>query len=140
MGLEHQLSIFVFRWRATGVDYLLVRRHPLGESTWSPVRTRLRPEETLRRAARRRMREFCSAPEPTPWIDLNRFEHFEVGDLDLVRWGVGYGVEGGWEPDARRDRSIARLRWEPLPAGLHLLEEEDARRSLFHLHVRITGS
>lgn len=132
--LEHRLSIFVYR-RIRGVpEYLFVRPHPVAEFDWQPINAALPPAETLRSASIASMQERYLAPPPDRWVDLNLFEHLAVGDLDLVDWCVGYGIQGGWEPaDERGDRE--GICWRPLMSAFQLLENEVARRALIRLHL-----
>lgn len=138
MIIEHRVSIFVFRRRRDGPEYLVVRRRPARENLWNPILTRLRPSDTVRRAALRRMRQGWQAPSPLRFLDLNLCDHFLVGDMDLVDWCVGYGVEEGWDPQ-RPDAQVERFRWELLPKAFQLLEQEGARRALFRLHLEASS-
>ena len=135
MALEHRLLIFVFRRSDSGVEYLFERRHPRQEFSWAPPHTELGYSESLMSAALRSMRESWHAPGPMRWIDLNWCGQHQIGDFDLIDWGVGYGVPVRWDPSALEPPPSADLLWRPLPAALALVEEESLRRALFRLHV-----
>ncbi len=135
MALEHRLLIFAFRRRAHGVEYLFEHRHPHEEFAWTPILAAVGPAESFDSAVRRSMQVEWRAPPPEPLVDLKVCGHLSVGDLDVVDWGVGYGVRPAWDPDAGRLPVRAELIWRPLPSALNLLEEESARRALFRLHL-----
>jgi hypothetical protein len=134
---SHQLSILVFRAVGRSIEYLFVRRQPEQEFDWNPLLTPVRPAETLRTAATRHLREWGRACEPEPWVDLHTCGRFLVGDVDLVSWLVGYGVDSSWNPDAAG--AVVRVRWEPLPSAFQILEDEAARTALFRLHLHVAG-
>jgi hypothetical protein len=138
VALEHRLLIFVFRRRASGVEYLFERRHPQQEFAWTPIPVELGHSESLESAVRRSMQVEWHAPPPDRLLDLKVCGHQSVGDLDLIDWGVGYGVRPAWDP-ALCTPVRAELVWRPLPVALDLLEEESARRALFRLHVEAAG-
>ena len=139
MALEHRLLIFVFRRRSSGVEYLFERRHPVAEFGWTPIPTEVGPAESLESAVHRSMQVEWHAPPPDRLLDLKVCGHLSVGDLDLIDWGVGYGVRPAWDPCAGRPPVRADLVWQPLPVGLEMLEEESARRALFRLHLEAAG-
>jgi hypothetical protein len=134
VALEHRLLIFAFRRRASGVEYLFERRHPAQEFAWTPILTEVGPAESLESALHRSMQLEWRAPPPEPLLDLKVCGHLSVGDLDVVDWGVGYGVRPAWDPTSGAPVR-AELVWRPLRPALDLLEEESARRALFRLHL-----
>lgn len=135
MALEHRLLIYVFRRRRGGVEYLIERRWPREEWGWSPIPAELGYTESLESAARRRMQSDWRAPPPVRLVDLRVCGHEQVGDLDLVEWGMGYGLEREWEPDPEERPEGADVVWRPLPLALQVLEGESARRALCRLHL-----
>jgi hypothetical protein len=139
MALEHRLLIFVYRRRAAGLEYFFERRHPTLEFGWTPIASELAPSESFETAVRRSMEHEWHAPPPDQLLDLKVCGHFCVGDVDLVDWGVGYGVRVGWDPQQAPRSARADLRWSPLPVALEMLEGESARRALFRLHVAAAG-
>ena len=135
VALEHRLLIFVFRRRANGVEYLFERRHPQQEFAWTPIPTEVGHSESIESAVRRSMQVEWRAPPPDRLLDLKVCGHQTVGDLDLIDWGVGYGVRSAWEPALGRLPVRADLLWRPWPVALELLEDDSARRALFRLHL-----
>jgi len=135
MALEHRLLIYVFRRCAGGVEYLFERRRPTLEYDWTPIPTGVGPTESLLSAALRQMRGEMRAPQPQRWVELNVCDHQSVGDLDLIDWGVGYGVPNAWGPEIDREGSDLDFVWRPLPTALELLERDGERRALFRLHI-----
>ncbi len=135
MALEHRVLIYVFRRRSQGVEYLLERRTPALEWSWTPIPAAVGVTESLASAARRSMELEWHAPPPLRLVDLHVCNHESVGDLDLIDWGVGYGVRPEWEPSSRSCPDHAELTWRRLPVALELLEGESARRALFRLHL-----
>ncbi|MBL8841871.1 MAG: hypothetical protein JNL90_10130 [Planctomycetes bacterium] len=134
MALEHRVLIYVFRRRASGVEYLFERRWPHEEFAWSPIPAEVGYTESLEVATRRSMQHDWHAPPPDRLVDLKVCAHESVGDLDLIDWGMGYAVRPQWEPSDAPVR--AELAWRPLPVALELLEGEAARRALFRLHLQ----
>lgn len=139
MALEHRVLIYVFRRRASGVEYLFERRWPREEFSWSPIPAEVGYTESLEVATRRSMQRDWHAPPPDRLVDLRVCAHECVGDLDLIEWGMGYAVRPHWEPSSADLPVRADLAWRPLPVALELLEGEAARRALFRLHVEAAG-
>jgi len=135
VALEHRLLIYVFRRCVGGVEYLFERRRPALEFDWTPIPTGVGPTESLLSAALRQMRGELRAPQPQRWVELNVCDHQSVGDLDLIDWGVGYGVRPAWDPGSGPIPVRAELVWSPLPVALDLLEDESSRRALVRLHL-----
>ncbi len=135
MALEHRVLIFVYRRRSGGIEYLFERRHPTEEFAWTPIPAEVGPTDSLESAVRRSMEVDWQAPPPERLLDLKVCGHLSVGDLDLVDWGVGYGVRPLWEPRERLSPMRAELIWRSLPVALGLLENESTRRALFRLHL-----
>ena len=135
MALQHRLLVYGFRRCAGGVEYLFERRRPTLEYDWTPIPTEVGPTESLLSAALRLMRGELRAPQPQRWVELNVCDHQSVGDLDLIDWGIGYGVRSAWNPSAGRLPVRAELLWRPLPVAMDLLESESSRRALFRLHL-----
>ena len=140
MVLEHRLLIFVYRLRAGGCEYLFERRHPVAEFAWTPIPAMLGPSDSFESAMHRSMRDEWHAPPPERLLDLRVCGHFAVGDVELVDWGVGYGVRPNWEPRAARPGDEADLAWRPLPHALALLDADEARRALVRLHLDAASS
>jgi len=135
VALEHRLLIYVFRRRAHGVEYLFERRHPQEEFAWTPIPTEVMHAESIESALHRSMQVEWRAPPPERLLDLKVCGHMSVGDLDLIDWGVGYGVRAAWEPSLGPMPVRAELVWRPLPFALDLLEDESSRRALVRLHL-----
>ena len=135
MALEHRLLVFVFRRRASGVEYLFERRHPVEEFSWTPIPVEVGHSESLESAVRRGMELDWHAPPPERLLDLKVCGHQSVGDLDLIDWGIGYGVRAAWDPGGSQLPVRAELLWRPLPIAMELLESESSRRALFRLHL-----
>ena len=135
MALEHRLLIFVFRRRSHAVEYLFERRHPREEFAWTPIPTEVGHAESIESAVRRSMQLEWRAPPPERLLDLKVCGHLSVGDVDLIDWGVGYGVRPTWDPTRLELPVRAEFVWHPLPVALDLLEGEAARRALVRLHL-----
>jgi hypothetical protein len=135
MALEHRLLIFVFRRRSRGVEYLFERRYPQQEFAWTPIPTEVMHAESIESAVRRSMQVEWHAPPPDRLLDLKVCGHQSVGDLDLIDWGVGYGVRPAWDPASGQLPVRAELVWSPLAVALDLLEDDSSRRALVRLHL-----
>ena len=135
MALEHRLLIFVFRRGRGAIEYLFERRRPTIEYSWTPIRAVVEPSESLHLTALRSMRAQWCAPQPARWVELDVCDHDHVGDLDLIDWGVGYGIDGTWSPPADVRPSSVEFVWRPFAGALRLLELDSTRRALCRLHL-----
>lgn len=134
----HQVAVYVFRPTPAGPRYLVVRRDEKLEGLWRPVLGTVRPEEPLEAAAVREVRDETGIARPRALIDFGFLHHEQVGDLDLVDWGLGYDV-GPEEPPVRLAPEYRAFRWLALEEAYRTIEVDPLREALLKLHLRLFG-
>lgn len=134
----HQVVVYVFRQTVEGPRYLVVRRTPELEGLWRPVLGTVRPEEVIESAAVREVRDETGIRTPRALIDFG-FRHLEqVGDLELIDWGIGYDV-GYDEPRVRLPQDYDQFRWLDFERAYRTIEVEPFREAVLKLHLRLVG-
>jgi 8-oxo-dGTP pyrophosphatase MutT (NUDIX family) len=134
----HRVVVCVFRGTRRGPRYLLVRQDQEHEGLWRPITGTVRPEEVLEAAAVREVREETGIVGPQQLVDFG-FRHCEqVGDLDLVEWGLGYDV-GSSEPRVRLGPSYRDYRWLDFEDAYKTVELPPLREAVLRLHLRLFG-
>ncbi len=134
----HQVAVYVFRRTNTGPRYLVLRRSAEFEGLWRPVLGTIRPEEALESAAIREVRDETGIVTPRALIDFGFRHREQIGDFDLVDWGVGYDV-GADEPLVRLAGDYREFRWLDFEHAYHRIEFEPYREAVLKLHLRLSG-
>ncbi|MFG0320554.1 MAG: NUDIX domain-containing protein [Planctomycetota bacterium JB042] len=134
----HQVAVFVFREDSPGPRYLLVRRHHRHEGLWRPVLGTVRPDERLEAAALREVRDETGIVHPRALIDFGFRHREQVGDLDLVDWGLGYDV-GPESPEVRLGEEYREYRWLDFEEAYRTIEVDPFREAVLKLHLRLFG-
>lgn len=134
----HQVVVFVYGRTASGPRYLVLRRSARLEGLWRPVLGTVRPEEPLERAAVREVLHETGIRGPRSLVDFG-FRHREnVGDLDLVDWGLGYDV-GPELPEVRLAMEYQEYRWLDFEHAWRTIEVDPFREAVMKLHLQIAG-
>ena len=134
----HQVAVFVFQDGPSGPRYLLVRQHRRHEGLWRPVLGTVRPEERLEAAALREVRDETGIVRPRALIDFGFRHREQVGDLDLVDWGLGYDV-GSEPPDVQLGEDYREYRWLDFEGAYRTIEVDPFREAVLKLHLRLFG-
>lgn len=134
----HQVVVYVFRRSHAGPRYLLVRRSVEHEGLWRPVLGTVRPEEAIESAAVREVRDETGIVNPRALIDFGFRHREQVGDFDLVDWGVGYEV-GPKAPRIRLGGEYRDFRWLDFEHAYQTIELEPFREAVVKLHLRLSG-
>jgi len=92
MGISHQVKVFVFRVLGSQVDFLLVRKWPIVEHSFGPVRGTIKVEERPKEAVLREVREETGLIQPAHLIDLHHVSSLVFGEEALCEWEFGYQV------------------------------------------------
>jgi ADP-ribose pyrophosphatase YjhB (NUDIX family) len=135
---SHRVVVCVFQGAKRGPRYLLVRQGPQLEGLWRPVLGTIRPEEVLEAAAVREVRDETGIRGPRALIDFGFRNREQVGDLDLVEWGVGYDV-GPEEPRVRLGPEYRDFRWLDFEEAYRTVELPALREAVLKLHVQLYG-
>ena len=132
----HVVRVFVFRKLDRVIDYLVVRHVPAHDSFWSPLRSVMRPEESIFQAAIRGVGEDIGLDAPAQLVDLQLATHHQIGDLDEIDWSVGYGPRD-IPADLRPSTDVVELRWLDFDRIYQKLDSEEDRRSIMRLHFTL---
>lgn len=134
----HQVVVFVYSRSARGPRYLVIRQSVRMEGLWRPILGTVRPEEALESAAVREVRQDTGIIGPRSLVDFG-FRHREnVGDLDLVEWGIGYDV-GPELPAVKLAASYRDYQWLGFEQAWRTIEVESFREGVMKLHLQIAG-
>ncbi len=134
----HRVVVCVFRGTRQGPRYLVVRQNTEYEGLWRPVLGTVRPEEVIEAAAVREVRDETGIVGPHQLIDFGYRNREQIGDFDLVEWGVGYDV-GPDEPPIRLGPSYREFRWLDFEEAYRVVEVPPLREAVLKLHLEIFG-
>jgi len=134
----HQVVVYVFRQSHVGPRYLVVRRRPNQEGLWRPVLGTVRPEEALEKAAIREVRDETGILSPRALLDFGFRHREQVGDFDMVDWGIGYDV-GAEEPKVSLGQDYGEFRWLDFETAYRTIEVEPFRDAVLKLHLKLVG-
>ena len=135
----HQVAVFVFQETNPGPRYLLVRQHRRREGLWRPVLGPVRHDERLESAALREVRDETGIAHPRALIDFGFRHREQVGDLDLVDWGLGYDV-GPETPDVHLGEEYREFQWLEFEDAYRTIEVDPLREAVLKLHLRLFGA
>lgn len=134
----HQVVVFVYSRSALGPRYLVLRQTARMEGLWRPILGTVRHEEALESAAVREVRQDTGIIGPRSLVDFG-FRHREnVGDLDLVEWGIGYDV-GPELPTVELAEDYREYRWLAFEQAWSMIEVDPFREGVMKLHLQIAG-
>jgi len=134
----HQVAVYVFQQSCRGPRYLVVRRGRRREGLWRPVLGTIRPEEAIESAAVREVRDETGILHPRALIDFGFRYREQIGDFDLVDWGLGYDV-GPHQPSVRLPRDYRDYRWLTFEEAYRTIEVDPLREAVLKLHLRLSG-
>jgi len=134
----HQVVVCVFKQAAEGPRYLVVRRDRAHEGLWRPILGTIRPAEVIEAAAIREVRDETGIISPRALIDFGFRRHEQIGDFDLVDWGVGYDV-GNREPEIRLGAGCREFRWLAVEEAWRTIEIDPYCEAVLKLHLRLVG-
>ncbi|MEZ5988557.1 MAG: NUDIX hydrolase [Planctomycetota bacterium] len=136
MVLDHKVRVFVFRHDGVQVDYLLLRRRPLVEHGFGPIRGIVGLDEHLEDAVIREVREETGLVRPTHLIDLEHVSRLFFGDDGLVEWGFAWQAPSG-DLEIRPGPDIAESLWTGFDHAFETLELPEDRETLVRLRMML---
>lgn len=134
----HRVVVCVFRDTKRGPRYLLVRQDVVHEGLWRPILGTVRPEEVIEAAAVREVREETGIVAPHQLVDFGYHHCEQLGEFDLVEWGLGYDV-GVAEPPIRLGPSYRDFRWVDFEEAYRTVEISPLREAVLRLHLTLYG-
>ena len=134
----HQVAVYVFQQSSRGPRYLIVRRGRRREGLWRPVLGTVRPEEAIESAAVREVRDETGILNPRALIDFGFRYREQIGDFDLVDWGVGYDV-GPNEPCVHLGQDYRDYLWLSFEEAYRTIEVDPLQEAVLKLHLRLSG-
>lgn len=137
--LVHRVRVFVFGFRESRPDYLLLRRDRSPESFWTPLHGRLEFHEQLEAAVQREVHEETGLSRLGEVIDLKLTHDVLIGDEQVVEWTFGARVFENPDP-AQLGASWAAHRWSDFEQAYQSLEFEVDRASILRLHTLLRAA
>ena len=136
--LVHRIKVFVYRYRGTQPDYLLLR--PSGfESFWGPIQGPIGFGEKLETAIKREVMDDIGISRPMGLIDLQLPGRWLVGDEEVIEWTFGFRTL----PEQARlhlsDRWSA-FRWAAFGQAYPSLELDNDRAAILRLHSLLNAA
>lgn len=130
--LVHRIKVFVYRFRGTQPDYLLLRGST-SESCWGPIQGPIGFGEKLETAIRREVLDDIGISRPADVVDLHLPGRWVLGDEEVIEWTYGFRTPPD-RSDLRLSRRWAAARWSSFTDAYPVLELEPDRAALLRLH------
>ena len=137
--LLHRVRVFVFGFRDSRPDYLLLRRDHGPETFWTPLHGRLGFDEQLETAVQREVHEGTGLSRLGEVIDLQLTQNVFFGDEQVVEWTFGARVFETPKLE-QLDGSWAAHRWTAFEDAYQALEFEVDRASILRLHTLLRAA
>ena len=140
-SLDHRVRVFVFQILAHEVQFLLARQKPVQEWPPGPVVGRIAPDEHIRDAVMREVREETGIRRPLHLMDLSQPSKELFGDIGLVEWPFAYqsGAPASPTGPLQPGPSIGELLWVGFEEAFQRLEATTDRETLVRLRVQLQG-
>ena len=132
--LVHRVRVFVYGFRESRPDYLLVRRDQGVESFWTPIHGPLGFGEKLESAVRREVRDDAGLDRLVELIDLKMPASYSFGSEQIVEWSFGCRAEQVSQALELRE-GWADFRWADFSEAFPALEFEQDRAAILRLHT-----
>jgi hypothetical protein len=136
--LLHRIKIFVFRFRESQPDYLLLR--PSGpEGLWGPIQGPIGFGEKLETAIRREVMDDIGIARPVGLIDLQMPGRWLLGDEEVIEWTFGFRTPPDQDRLHLSDRWAA-FRWAAFNEAYPTLELDGDRAAILRLHSLLNAA
>lgn len=133
MDLLHRIKVFVYRYRGTTPDYLLLRAGG-HESFWGPVQGSIGFGEKLESAIRREVMDDVGIRRAMDLVDLQMPARWLVGDEQIIEWTFGFRTPSEEDSLELAPRWSA-ARWAEFGDAYPSLELENDRAAIMRLHA-----
>lgn len=135
----HRVRVFVFGFRESRPDYLLLRRDTSPESFWTPLHGRLEFGEQLEAAVVREVHQETGLSRLGEVIDLKLTQDVLLGDEQVIEWTYAARVYESPDPDQLLG-SWAAHQWASFEDAYQALEFELDRASILRLHTLLRAA
>src|SRR5688572_17053722 len=136
--LLHRIKIFVYRFRESQPDYLLLR--PSGpEGLWGPIQGPIGFGEKLETAIRREVMDDIGVSRPVGLIDLQMPGRWLLGDEEVIEWTFGFRTPPGQDKFQLSGRWAA-FRWAAFNEAYPTLELDGDRAAILRLHSMLNAA
>ena len=130
--LVHRIKVFVFRYRGTNPDYLLLR--PSGpEGLWGPIQGPIGFGEKLETAIKREVMDDVGIARPMGVVDLQMPGRWLLGDEEIIEWTFGFRTPPE-QHDLHLSERWSAFRWAPFNDAYPSLEFDNDRAAILRLH------
>ena len=136
--LVHRIKVFVFRFRGSQPDYLLLRPSA-PEALWGPIQGPIGFGEKLETAIQREVLDDIGISRPAGLIDLQLPGRWLVGDEEIIEWTFGFRTRPE-QPQLLLSQRWADFRWWGFPEAYPSLELENDRAAILRLHALINAA
>jgi ADP-ribose pyrophosphatase YjhB (NUDIX family) len=132
--LVHRVRLFVYSFRNSHPDYLLLRRDQGLEAVWTPLQGVIGFDEKFESAVLREFRRETGMEPPDEVIDLCMPTQFDLGDERVIEWNFAARAEPG-DPPVALHSDWAAYRWSEFAEAFPVLEFEQDRAAIVRLHT-----
>lgn len=136
--LVHRIKVFVFRYRGTQPDYLLLRG-AVPESFWGPIQGPIGFGEKLETAIRREVMDDIGISRPLGVVDLQMPGRWVLGDEEVIEWTYGFRTLPE-RPDLQLSPRWSAYRWSLFNEAYPSLELEPDRAAILRLHAMLKAA
>jgi 8-oxo-dGTP pyrophosphatase MutT (NUDIX family) len=138
-ALEHHVRVFVFQVLEREIQYLLLRHKPVAEWPLGPIVGAIAPDEHLRDAVVREVREGTGIHKPLHVIDLSHPTKELFGDVGLVEWHFAYQAGTPTRPirEVTPGPRVGEIAWMSFEDAFRRIETSDDRESLVKLQLKL---
>jgi hypothetical protein len=136
--LVHRIKVFVFRYRGTHPDYLLLRPSA-PESLWGPIQGPIGFGEKLETAIKREVMDDIGISRPATLIDLQMPGRWLLGDEEVIEWTFGFRTMPE-EPRLSLSQRWSSFRWSSFQEAYPTLELDNDRAAILRLHALLKAA
>jgi hypothetical protein len=136
--LVHRIKVFVFRYRGTSPDYLLLRASG-HEGFWGPIQGPIGFGEKLETAIQREVMDDIGISRPMGLLDLQMPGRWLLGDEEVIEWTFGFRMLAE-QPKLHLSERWAAFRWAAFNEAYPSLELDTDRAAILRLHAMLSAA
>lgn len=136
--LLHRIKVFVYRYRGTQPDYLLLRPSS-PEALWGPIQGPIGFGEKLETAIQREVMDDIGISRPQDVIDLRLPGRWLLGDEEVIEWTFGFRTLPE-EPRLLLSQRWSAFRWSGFQEAYPTLELDNDRAAILRLHALLKSA